>query len=1189
MCHPLPPTRRRPARTVFLATVLAFLPAASWAEPGTIANTPLFLSNVVEPNLFVTLDDSGSMEWELMVAGETSGIPDSGGYSRYYVLPTRNNGRDRAYDNSSPYSYPYTLPDEDNVPDNWRLRNHNHNRLYYNPAITYSPWPGVDAGGNPLYADANPAAARVNPDSSTNTINLTANLSYTTRMVRPGSDWYTETVFPARYYLWTDTNGDGVVDANDGHTPVEIKPDTPFYTGSAERSDCVAAPVCSYDEEIQNFANWFTYYRKRGYLAKRAIGSVIFESRNARMGLWAYNDGLLSSAASMTGAANKRALLQALYAADVRCDSSCPGTPARTALGNVGSLFAGSSSPILSAAAGGACQQNFNVIISDGYWNGGYPSVGNADGDNSTLFDGSPYGDTHSNTLADVAMHYYERDLKSTLANQVPTTTGVDEATHQHLVNFTVGLGLTGSLDPFDTKTPGDLTDTDPNASGFVWSNPTITEDDRRVDDLWHAAFNSRGSYYGADDPTSLISALNTAFTAIADRTGSAAAVAFNSSSLGTDSAVYLALFNSEKWDGDLSSYPLESTTGTVGSGAQWSAATQLDNRNLTFDPRTILTRGASDGIPFQWGNLTTAQQEDLKTGPTGIQESEAKGLARLGWLRGERGNEGVGYNFRTRGGRLGDFVNSAPVHVAAPAMNWTIGEGFGEGGGASYAAFRTAYADRTPVVYIGGNDGMLHGFAADSGRELLAYVPGVLFSGAIGSGLHTLTDPAYTHRYHVDLSPTISDAHVRTSAGGSPDWRTLLIGGLRAGGKGLFALDVTDPEAFREENAASTVLWEFTSVDDNDLGHTFAEPTVAFLNDGRWAVIVGNGYNASGNHPAKLFILYIDGGLDGTWSPGSDYRVISTCRSSYTNSDCVGSGSARNGLSTPVAVDLDGNGTADRVYAGDLKGNVWAFDLSDTAPGDWEVAFRSGTTPKPLFSGNADQPITVEPVITHHPTVADDATAADPPNLMVYFGTGQYLADGDSLTTTTQSFYGIWDRGDGQLTRGHLVQQTFDASSDADYRLLTDHPVGYEASGGNREYGWLIDLPAAGERVVANPTVRGGIVYFNTLIPSSDPCSHGGSGWLMSVKMENGGQPREPLFDLTGEGVITSSDRVDGRPPAGQRYGDSIPAESVILANRQYTPGSDTTIGGEIHQRILSPLESGRTGRLSWRELWNQ
>ncbi len=1136
------------------------------AAPGTLSDSPLFLSTSVEPNIFWTVDDSGSMDWEVLSSTGISGRPLlRSTYSNFYILPSANNDYDEYWITNYNY-YPYTIPSEASEAGTWKARNSTFNALYYNPEITYEAWSGSDAVGSPMYSNANAAAALVDPtNASAGTLNLTADFTYKNWSFSGGS-WYDDTIYPAQYYTWTDTDGDGVVEDTDAHAQVKIISTTATYTGSSSRTDCASAPTCTYAEEIQNFANWYQYYRKREYAGKAAVGNIVQGNSSARMGMQVFNGGLVSNATSMSVTTDKVSLLNNVYGLSMPCTTSnCPGTPARTSLKSVGDLFEGGSSPILSSTTGGTCQQNFNVLITDGYWNGSSPSLGNKDGDNNTDYDGGYYADTYSDTLADVAMHYYERDLKTGLDDRVPTTPGVDEADHQHLVTYTVAFGVSGSLDH---------TTQDPSDTGFAWPNPA-SGDIYKVDDLWHTAYNGRGLYLNAQNPTELVSSLESALENIDDRSGSAAAVAFNTNTLSTGSAVFLVLFNSNRWSGSVYKYALDPFTGAVSSTITWEASDVLDNRNLSSDPRVVLTHNGTDGVAFQWANLTTAQQNDLKTNPAGGTDADAKAQARLNYIRGDRTNEGSGYNFRTRSSRLGDIVHSNPVYVSEPSMSWPDASPFPATDTTKYSYWKEldAVKNRAAMLYVGANDGMMHGFRSSDGAETLAYIPADVFSTTTNQGLHYLTDPAYLHRYYVDLPPTVTDAYVKVETSGGTAWRTLLLGGQRAGGKSIFAMDITYPSNFSESNAADLVLWEFT---ESDLGYTYSEPTVALMNDGKWAAIFGNGYNDSGSGEAQLFIVYLEGGLDGTWTSGTDYIKISTGSGSTSN---------RNGLSTPAVIDTDGDGVADRVYAGDLYGDLWAFDLSSTNASQWKVAYKQGSTYKPLYDGLSTQPITVEPLVANHPTETGS------PNYMIYFGTGQYLVDGDKTSTDTQSFYGIWDHGVKELERSDLIEQTFETGFASNVRVLSDNAVDYSSN----DDGWYIDLPTSTERVVVNPVQRGEIVYFNTLISSTDPCTYGGSGWLMGVDMATGGRPSSDniIFDVNGDGVVDSTDlltngdsSVSNAAATGIQYAEGIPAESAFLGDYQYTPGTNTDDGSDIKVNKVQDLGDGETGRLSWEEI---
>ncbi|MFT5657700.1 MAG: type IV pilus assembly protein PilY1, partial [Gammaproteobacteria bacterium] len=707
---------RKGMATIVLSALITLMSSQSaLAAPGTLATAPLFLSTIVEPNVFFTLDDSGSMGWNTMVQNGAAGFYSSSG------VPYVDN-RFRYYYHPDWFTDTSVLPPESAAwaAGVWTLRNHNGNKNYYNPATTYTPWAGVNADGSAMYADANPLVALRNPNSPGG-----ANTNLTTRKDFFDNDncncWLPNAIYLPSYYVWTDTDSDGVIETTDSNTLVEIAAGT---------------------TQMQNFANWFVYYRNREFSAKAAIGRVINNTDATRMGLVVFNGSAEKDLASMTDSTKKRELLETYYGA-----SSRDGTPARNTLKRVGEMFKSTATdaPILSAADGGECQQNFNIIMTDGFWNGGNPGVGDTDTDGSGIvnngFDGTAfesidngnYGDGFSDTLADVAMKYYEEDLRTDLGNQVPKSAGIDEADHQHLVTYSIAFGLNGSLDsnvvsPLDT--------------GFSWPQP-VANRNTTIDDLWHAAYNGRGNYLTAQNPDELEQALNNSISDIAERTASAAAVSINSAKLTTDSVVFLAEFNSNRWQGNLFAFKIVTNPVTgrseLAATADWDAGSELNTRNFGVDTRVVLTHNGDisaaqprPGVAFQWANLSTAQQDDLKTSPSGVLEvaqatSPAFPVAnaRLEYLRGDRSNEGTGQFFRERASLLGDLVNSGPVFVGAPSLTWPDAAPFPTTDGQLYSDFKNGPAKtRSGIVYVGANDGMLHGFSETNGREVLAYIP---------------------------------------------------------------------------------------------------------------------------------------------------------------------------------------------------------------------------------------------------------------------------------------------------------------------------------------------------------------------------------------------------------------------------------------------------------------------------------
>ncbi len=559
-------------------------------------------------------------------------------------------------------------------------------------------------------------------------------------------------------------------------------------------------------------------------------------------------------------------------------------------------------------------------------------------------------------------------------------------------------------------------------------------------------------------------------------------------------------------------------------------------------------------------------------------------GSQRVQWLRGNSANEsascgGCTPSFRSRPtSKLGDIIHSAPGYVAAPASSYPDSMESN-----AYSSFAVAFANRTPMIYVGSNDGMLHAFTASNGREALAYVPASVYknlSALTTQSLSSVAGEPVAHHYQVDGSPTISDVYY----GGS--WHTLLAGGLGGGGQGVYALDVTDPSSFSQANAASIVRWEFSDVDDVDMGYVFSQPLLVKTNNGRWSVIVGNGYNnseddgrASSSGHAVLFVLDAE--------TGAVRAKIDT-----------GSGSAGtpNGLSGPIAVDTTGDGVADVVYAGDLFGNLWKFDLSSSSSGAWNVAF-SGV---PLFS-TPGQPITVRP----------DVTKFTQAGYLVTFGTGRYIDTSDNTSTDAQSFYGIRDIGSAVGGLSNLVQQNIvsNSATGADgntYRLSThavgpatvDSPLAGDNAISASSYqsskkGWYINMPAAGERMVSDATIRAGRVIFNTLIPNTDPCGFGGTGWVMEVDVMTGNRNDSPTFDTNNDMQISSADLdLNGTyDNASGRAVSSIPAAAGFLRappragrppfENKYvnTSSGSVTVIGET-------AGLGGQGRGSWRQL---
>ena len=1006
-----------------------------------------------------------------------------------YLFPNGTGTGNRVFADST--NDHYAVPP---LPQYAFTRSPDYNTSYFDPAVTYSPWPSY---GTTTYSDITATSAPSDPYSGTSaTLNLTTNRqsdgdNETFKMFegmtvtkgayyKIGSGaWGTASsdvpittasdvairYYPATYYLTLGRTLGGT--APTGGYTYTITYSTEDATATTTASgDCASPSSAHYDlfhqypgsftatpstanghaiiglgpdgqclveyqivagaTQMQNFANWFSYYRKRHLALRGGIVSAFQNVAGIRGGVYTINNSVTSLLPpldiSTVGSANQNTFFSTIYSIDGHNSDS---TPNRQALDTIGTDF---PSYVLAESQGGHCQKNLAIQFTDGFSTlAGNPNeIGNTDGG-----DGAPYEDGYSNTLADIAMKYYEENLKSTLPHgKVPvlavcpapascnatacrststTYPAADCNRNLHMNTITVGIGAYGTIFNSPLTDPPFFYQTVANAHATppTWPNVNTDRDPRQIDDLYHAAVNGRGEILNARTPAGLTTAMQSAMKPVFAQAGAASAVTFNTSWLNTANTVFLSLFNAANWSGDVQAFDLaaltssSTTLGTTSPAPLWKAATILDARTTE---RVILTYN-SGGVPFRWGSLSSAQQADLRVNPTGGVDDDTVAQERLDFLRGDRSNEGAGLNFRIRGSRLGDIVYSNAVYVPAPASG------------------------QPNMIYVGANDGMLHGFCAEPassslctpGAELLAYIPSNLFSTTTDRGLHYLTDPAYQHRFYVDLSPVIAKI-------GS---KTILIGGERAGGRGYFALDISSPSTFRESNASSIVLWEFTSADDSDLGHTFSTPTVAQLNDAshQWGAIFGNGYDSDGGL-AKLFVVYLDAS-----GAKTGYLELSTQSGTPT---------AKNGLSTPGVVDLNFDGKADRVYAGDALGNMWAFDISNSSSTNWDVAYKSGATPVPLFATASNQPITVEPLIAKNSAITD--STGNQPNVLVLFGTGQYLADGDASTTDAQSFYGVWDNGTRTVVdennRADAVQS---GPTDADPLLGWQQPRGYD------------------------------------------------------------------------------------------------------------------------------------------------
>lgn len=621
------------------------------------------------------------------------------------------------------------------------------------------------------------------------------------------------------------------------------------------------------------------------------------------------------------------------------------------------------------------------------------------------------------------------------------------------------------------------------------------------------AIAGNTGNYFKAISPGDLVNDMQQILATVLAETGATAAVSVNSTGINTKSLIFQAQFTTsdtrQDWTGNLLAFPiLNAATGAVSTTPVWSAQTKLDAQ--TPSSRVIATWDpvAGKGTPFEWTPGTTATTgiasstllgQQLQTFPQDTSGSDV-----LSYLRGSSTQEQRnGGQFRNRTHTLGDIVDSAPAYVAAPSAPWPQ---------ASYAAFEAANVNRAPVIYDGGNDGMLHAFdgtnAATGGSELFAYIPNGVYANLVN-----LVSPYYNgaHQFYVDGSPLVQDVLFSDST-----WHSVLIGSERSGGKSIFALDVTNPSGLTSETAvANAALWEFT---DANMGLTYSTPTVGMTAAG-FAVFFGNGYDSTAGTPYLYAVNPQTGALLAKINLCA--AVPSACNTAVAN-----------GLSNVVLANTSGSRALPStvVYAGDLQGNLWRVDISSPTVANWAVS----TSVSVLFqardpSGNP-QPITTTPAVTLNPLF---------PSLlgnMVYFGTGQLLTVNDLSTTQVQSVYGIFDSGTPPTTpflRAKLQQQVmssvlFSSSSGVMVRTLTSNKVVLPTVAG-----WYVDLSLTpGERVVSDGALFNGSLDLVSYQPNGSLCTAGGTSYFMVFNFATGGSTGQPQFDVNGDGMVNGSDK---------------------------------------------------------------
>ena len=796
-----------------------------------------------------------------------------------------------------------------------------------------------------------------------------------------------------------------------------------------------------------------------------------------------------------------------------------------------------------------------------------------------------------SDTLADVAMYYYQTDLRTTNLGNCSGALGQDVCANnvfigandnnlqQHMTTFTLGLGASGRMvysSSYLSDTSGDYVAVKLGSTADSTATPAVCSwqtdgtvcnwpipgsgSSANIDDLWHAAVNGRGAYFSAADPTSLAAGLSNALVGISARKGAAAAAATSTlNPVAGNNFAFVASYTTLAWKGNLEARGINTDTGVVSENATWCVESLVGSTcaapstivaeasgdttiyNCVTPNSVICTGGVLDGtdckiqmatsctgtmnskvsdasdtrtiktansagtglVDFTYANLTAAQQAYFNAAHisalnqwatlTDTQKTLAEGANLVNYLRGQYGHEDRTGNavdnrlYRYREAVLGDALESQPAYIANPVFSYPY---------PGYDSYKSAQAGRAGTVFMGTNDGMMHAFAADTGVERWAYIPTMVLPN-----MWKLADIHYStmHTNFVNGSPITSDVcTANCTDAATAVWKTILVGGLNAGGRGYYALDITNP-------SAPALLWEFTTgtgtKKDDDVGYSYGQAVITTKADGSWVVLVTSGYNNINPGDGKGYLYVLDAGT------GEIVSKIGTGAGNTTTP----SGLARiGGWNEESAGNKVGY-----VYGGDLSGNLWRFDINSATTA--AIGAGSAMLFATLSDGTNPQPITTTPIL-----------GKINEKRIVYIGTGKYLETSDLTSTQVQTQYAIKD-DDATSTlvnpRSTLVRQTIINNPDGTATRVagTSNTVNFDTG-----RGWYADLPDTGERVNIDAKLVQGILLVPSIVPSNTECSPGGYGWLNYFDYKTGGVT-SVKFDSTIVGVNVIY--IQGRP----------------------------------------------------------
>lgn len=1036
--------------TCLAAGAALLVGAASHATD--VAELPLKASVLAKPNVIFGLDDSGSMDGEMMLSTNDGAFwwkADAGSHAaalwdtannkpwfnavgdatsvwkkNIYLFPIGHSGSNSASAAAGLRTYPDAGNDHYAVPPTAEfafLRSHQYNPMYYNPSVTYKPWSPAHVGGSlRTFADSPPASARVHPLAGTTTVDLTNDIpastatgatftalphmnlpatgytrcsgttctnfaAPTTTTVPAGTTWRISMAYYAPTYYLKETctvDGSSCVSAPDGATLKRYEIKAGNYTTTA-----------AYTAAMQNFANWFTYHRKRKLMLNAAVGEVMEPLTGLTMGMVRFNNRTGPTMYDMDGTTlvgSTRVANRLLLAGEFYAVNGDGGTPTRETLNYIGSRYMGSSSPIQYS-----CQRNNAFIMTDGFANNATvtPPAYSA----ATWGTGSPYETTYAGTLADIALSYYTNNLKSTLTSGRVPLRPEDQNPNLHMNTYAMTLGARGTIF-VDNNTPVPTT-------AAAWPNPTQQRNPTAVDDLWHATINGRGLMYLASTPEETALRIQAGLTDILRGTGAQSGVAVSTVNLVRgDSRAYFGTYDPSGWHGDVTANAIDVSTGVVATAPTWSANALLTARPWTG--RVIASYSGTAGVGF------TDSAVGAEVNPSGVYGTTTDVI---NYLRGNRAGEGT--TFRQRQGLMGAVIGSEPF-----------------------------IDSEAGVLYVASGEGMLHAIdiqGSSAGAELWAFVPRDVLA-EIGQ----TTQRGYAFRTKLDGSPVVGKTGTTSK---------LLVAGMGAAGRSYYAIDVSSPRGLDEAGLAGKVKWEFPTATDTvtraKVGQTLGKPVIVKSSDDGYVVLVTSGYNN-------------DDGIGRLWMLNADTGAVI-----HEFAVPAGSLSAESGLThvTPFGED---DGASRYVYGGDLLGNVWKFDMKlKSTP--FKLAQLAGPT-------GVAQPVTAAPEVTR-------IDGHD----VVIVPTGRMLDITDFGNNNVQSIYVIKDGGTLVNPRSTLVQQTYARATDAITAAVVDWDTGR---------GWFMDLPA-GEHANTRPALAFGAVAFVTNVNGGTDCSASSYLYVIDVK----------------------------------------------------------------------------------------